>query len=83
MNTRITRFVVPQMSCGSCGHHVRVALGELGGIDKVDIRLSERRVSVQHDADEASVASLVEAIAEAGYDVSQVSSSPVSEGEGG
>jgi len=76
MNTQVTRLLVPRTSCGSCGHHVRVALSGLQGIENIEIRLSERRVNVRHDADATPVASLIEAIREAGYDVSQASSDP-------
>lgn len=63
---------VPSMSCRSCVHHVGKALGELDGVDAVDVRLSEHRVHVRHDAGKAPVAQLIEALADAGYEATEV-----------
>ncbi|WP_437505414.1 heavy-metal-associated domain-containing protein [Sorangium sp. So ce1099] len=60
---------VDGMSCPSCIRHIDSALRELGGVDKVDVRLREGTVVVRHDAASAPVDALVEAVRGAGYGV--------------
>ncbi|MDP2305047.1 MAG: heavy metal-associated domain-containing protein [Pseudomonadota bacterium] len=62
-----TLLAVEGMTCHSCVSHVKKALLEVDGVEKVDVRFSERRVRVRHDADAAPIRQLVEALAEAGY----------------
>lgn len=62
-----TLLKVDGMTCGSCVHHVDVALKDVDGVSKVDVRLRQGQVLVQHDADTA-VESLVKALADAGYE---------------
>lgn len=63
-----TTLQVDGMSCPSCVRHIDSALRELAGIDKVDVRLREGTVVVQHDPASAPVDALVEAVCGAGYD---------------
>ncbi|MGK3988219.1 heavy-metal-associated domain-containing protein [Sorangium sp. So ce136] len=60
---------VDGMSCPSCIRHIDSALRELDGVGKVDVRLREGTVAVQHDPASAPVDALVEAVRGAGYDV--------------
>lgn len=60
---------VQGMSCASCVHHVGTALKGVDGVAKVDVRLREGKVLVRH-AEATSIESLIEALAEAGYDSS-------------
>lgn len=69
MTEKETLLDVQGMSCESCVHHVGTALKEVDGVATVDVRLSEGKVRVRHAAD-VSIASLVEALSEAGYDSS-------------
>ncbi|MFO0590893.1 MAG: heavy-metal-associated domain-containing protein [Polyangiaceae bacterium] len=68
--TRTTRLRVRGMSCGSCVHHVRTALGDLEGVRRVDVRLREGEVTVEHDPDRPLVTEMIEAVEEIGYIVS-------------
>lgn len=68
--TRTTLLDVQGMSCGSCAHHVQSALRDLDGVRRVDVRLREGKASVEHDAEGPTVAAMIEAIREAGYDAS-------------
>ena len=67
MTQKETLLKVDGMSCGSCVHHVDVALKDVDGVSKVEVRLRQGQVLVQHDADTA-VESLVKALADAGYE---------------
>ena len=61
-----TLLDVKGMSCGSCVRHVNEALGRVQGVQKVDVRLRDGQVLVQHDPTVATTA-LVEALVDAGY----------------
>ena len=65
---RDTILTVQGMTCGSCVRHVTTALKELDGVEKVDVKLRDGIVVVQHDASEAPVDSLMDALREAGYE---------------
>ena len=68
MNNKDTLLEVQGMSCPSCIRHVNAALAELDGVTKVDVRLREGKVLIQHDPTAAPVESLIEALGEAGYE---------------
>ena len=67
-----TLLAVQGMSCPSCVRHIKEALRDVDGIDAVDVRLADGQVMVKHTED-ASVASLVEALRDAGYESSATS----------
>jgi copper chaperone len=67
MTHKETLLKVHGMSCGSCVHHVDVALKDVDGVSRVDVRLRQGEVLVKHDADIA-VDTLVKALADAGYE---------------
>jgi copper chaperone len=66
MTQKETLLSVEGMTCASCIHHVDVVLKDVDGVSKVDVRLRQGQVLVQHDADTA-VESLVKALTDAGY----------------
>lgn len=57
---------VPGMTCGSCVARVRAALA-LPGVAQIDVRLRDAAVTVDHDAERVTLATLVAALAGAGY----------------
>ena len=63
-----TNLDVQGMTCGSCVRHVNHALRDLDGVADVDVKLREGIVTVRHDAGQAPVTSLIEALRDAGYD---------------
>lgn len=62
-----TILEVQGMTCPSCIRHVSSALTELPGVGKVEVKLRDGIVVVQHDTTQAPIAQLVEALGEAGY----------------
>lgn len=62
-----TILEVQGMTCPSCVRHVSSALTELEGVGKVDVKLREGIVTVQHDATQAPINQLIDALADAGY----------------
>lgn len=66
-----TTLDVNGMTCGSCVRHIDGALKHLEGVTRVDVRLRERRVVVEHD-DRVEPAAIAAAIEGAGYEARPV-----------
>ena len=67
-NQKDTILTVQGMTCGSCVRHVTAALEELEGVGKVDVKLRDGIVVVQHDDAEAPVDQLIDVLRDAGYE---------------
>ena len=67
-NERDTVLTVEGMTCPSCIRHVTDALKDLDGVDQVDVKLKEGIAVVRHDATEAPVDRLIDALRDAGYE---------------
>jgi copper chaperone len=65
MSTERT-YTVEGMTCGHCVASVREEVGELEGVEAVDVDLATGRVTVTGDVDDAAVRAAVD---EAGYEV--------------
>ena len=65
---RDTILEVQGMTCPSCIRHVAAALNEVGGVAKVDVKLKDGLVVVQHDVSAAPVGRLIDALRDAGYE---------------
>lgn len=70
MNTTKTVLQVEGMTCNNCVRHVDEALREVAGVQAVEVRLADGRVTVEHDPARAPVAAMLEAVREAGYEAS-------------
>lgn len=68
MSYKETLLDVMGMSCPSCIRHVNAALAEVDGVAKVEVRLRDGKVLIQHDPEVVNVSTLIEALREAGYD---------------
>ena len=55
------------LSCPSCVAKIEKQVGRLVGVKSVAVKFNSGRIEVVHDPSEASVESLVEAVAKAGY----------------
>ena len=62
-----TILEVQGMTCPSCIRHVTSALTDIDGVGKVDVKLRDGLVVVKHDASQAPITQLIEALGEAGY----------------
>jgi copper chaperone len=59
-------YRVPGMSCSHCTQAVSSELGEVAGVDGVDVDLDTKQVTVRgHDLDDAALRAAIE---EAGYE---------------
>jgi copper chaperone len=61
---------VSGMSCGHCVHAVREALGAVPGVKVEDVKIGS--ASVTFDEGKTTVGELVDAVADAGYEASEV-----------
>lgn len=64
------RFEVAGMSCGHCVHAVREALGAVDGVKVDDVSIGKATVSF--DEGRVAVGALIDAVADAGYEASEV-----------
>ncbi|MFQ5858796.1 MAG: HAD-IC family P-type ATPase, partial [Anaerolineae bacterium] len=60
---------VEGMTCASCVGHVERALRKVAGVEAANVNLATERASVTFDPQRSSVAHLVAAVHDAGYDV--------------
>ena len=69
----VTELLVTGMSCANCARHVTEALQGVAGVDSADVSLQEGRARVRWQAgSERKTASLVDAVAAAGYQAAPV-----------
>jgi copper chaperone len=68
MGTKETVLNVEGMTCMSCVRHIEGALRKLEGIGEIEVKVRDGKVRVQHDETKASLAQVIEAISEAGYE---------------
>lgn len=60
---------VPDISCGHCKSSIEGAVGELSGIEKVEVHIDARTVDVAFDDAVLQRDAIVSAIESQGYDV--------------
>jgi copper chaperone len=62
-------FNVPSISCGHCVRTIRAVLGEVAGVQQVEIDIDMKQVAVAYDATVVSEAQMKDVLAEADYPV--------------
>ncbi|MFP3887949.1 copper chaperone CopZ [Priestia filamentosa] len=60
---------VQGMSCGHCVKAIEGSVGQLNGVQHVEVNLNEAKVTVEFDSSQVSLDSIKEAIDDQGYDV--------------
>ena len=66
MNTTLN---VPDISCDHCKDTIEGAVGQLEGVETVQVDVEQRTVAVAFDETEISLPQIVAAIDEVGYEV--------------
>ncbi|WP_129630642.1 heavy-metal-associated domain-containing protein [Candidatus Oscillochloris fontis] len=61
------KFLVPAVSCQHCVRAVTTDVSSLAGVQRVEVDLATKIVTVEHDQD-LEAATIIAAIQEAGYD---------------
>lgn len=62
---------VPDISCGHCKMSIEGAVGELAGIETVEVAIEAKTVDVSFDDGAVTLDQIIEAIEEQGYDVAR------------
>ncbi|HEU5431557.1 MAG TPA: heavy-metal-associated domain-containing protein [Thermomicrobiales bacterium] len=62
-------LTAPDISCAHCVATVKQAVGDLSGVDRVEVDPATKRVEVAFDPARLSQAEIESALAEAGYPV--------------
>ncbi|MEJ8777951.1 copper chaperone CopZ [Pseudogracilibacillus sp. ICA-222130] len=60
---------VEGMSCGHCEKAVKGALGNVKGVEDVQVDLAAKTVKVEYDEENVTIPQLAEVIEDQGYDV--------------
>ena len=60
---------VPDISCGHCKTSIEGAVGELTGVDKVEVTIDARTVDISFDDATVDQTAIVDAIEGVGYEV--------------
>jgi copper chaperone len=60
---------VQGMSCGHCVKAIEGSVGQLNGVQHVEVNLNEAKVIVEFDSSQVSLDSIKETIDDQGYDV--------------
>ena len=60
---------VPGISCDHCKMSIEQAVGELAGVDKVEVDISARTVDLSFDEAAVGLDQIIDAIEEVGYEV--------------
>ena len=63
-----TTLNVPDISCGHCKSSIEGAVGELAGIDSVEVSIEGKTVAVSY-GDDVALDTIIATIEEQGYDV--------------
>jgi len=64
-----TTLNVPDISCNHCKDTIEGAVGQLEGIETVQVDVEQRTVAVAFDETEISLPQIVAALDKAGYEV--------------
>ena len=75
-----SRFTVPGMRCAGCIAKIERGLAGLAGVESARVNFSSKRVAVRHDAT-LSDESLVDAIAEIGFEAQALADNPLAQDE--
>ena len=62
-------IIVPKMSCGHCSGVITRTLKKMAGVNKVEVTLEARKVTVDFDPGVTSEAAIKDAIVAAGFKV--------------
>ncbi|ACL76066.1 copper chaperone CopZ [Ruminiclostridium cellulolyticum] len=69
MAKEITDIIVEGMSCTHCVNSIKNAVGSLNGVQKVDVDLATKKVTVEFDPEVVKGKQIKDAIEDQGYDV--------------
>jgi copper chaperone len=60
---------VPEISCGHCKSAIEAAVSTLDGVDRVEVQIDASTVQLDYDGTETTLATIVTAIEDVGYEV--------------
>jgi copper chaperone len=69
MSNEVINLTVEGMSCNHCVNSIKTSVGALNGIQKVDVDLAGKKVTVEYDPEKVQVQIIKGTIEDQGYDV--------------
>jgi P-type Cu+ transporter len=73
--TETVQIPISNMSCAACALRVERALGQVPGVEQAAVNFATEKAQVSFDPENVTVASLVDTVRSAGYDVPAVTAS--------
>ncbi len=62
---------IPDISCGHCKTSIEGAVGPLDGVESVEVAVDDRTVAINYNGTDGTLAAIVDAIEEQGYEVAK------------
>ena len=69
MSSECKTLNVEGMSCNHCVNSVKNSVGSISGVNKVEVDLAAKKVTVEFDGELVNIQSIKDTIEDAGYDV--------------
>ncbi|HBF37084.1 MAG TPA: copper resistance protein CopZ [Firmicutes bacterium] len=69
MANTVTKLNVEGMSCEHCVKSIKKAVGDLAGVNSVEVDLKAKTVTIDYDAQSVDIPMIKDAIADQGYEV--------------
>ncbi len=63
---KTTTVIAPDIVCGGCASSIKKALGNLAGVEQIDVDIATKTVKVEH-SEAASPEDIIAALDRAGY----------------
>lgn len=67
----IAELAIKGMDCADCALHIEQALGQLPGVERVEVLLAAERATIAYDASKVSLPQMVRVVEELGYRVGE------------
>lgn len=65
--SKTTTLRSQELSCPSCISKIEKEVGQVKGVENVDVRFNTGRIVIKHDPEQAPTETLIEAVGRAGY----------------
>lgn len=69
MASEVKTLNVEGMSCSHCENSIKKSVGALNGVDKVEVDLKGKKVTIEFDPEKVNVVTIKDTIEDQGYDV--------------
>lgn len=69
MSLEVSTLKVMGMSCSHCENSVKKSVSALNGVSNVSVSLTDKKVTIEYDAEKVDIKTIKDTIEDQGYDV--------------